>query len=66
MLTIVVKDTSDNPVGGLDGSAFAFGLSGGTSTGTFGPVIATATAGIYTTTFTAAMSGTTATVTDHC
>ncbi len=63
MLTIVVMDTAGHPVSGLGASAFAFSCAGGTSSGTFGPVTATATAGTYTTVFTGATVGTTSTLT---
>jgi hypothetical protein len=57
-LTVVVRDQGGNAVTGLAGSAFALALSGGTSTGTFGPVIQTATPGTYTAVFTALTAGT--------
>ena len=63
VLTITVADTSGNPVGGLPGNAFNLSFSGGTSTGTFTPVSATATQGTYTTTFTGVLAGTLNTLT---
>jgi hypothetical protein len=62
LLTIVVKDTSGNPVAGLPGSLFSFAFSGGTSAGTLGPVTATATPGTYTATFTGTTAGTASTL----
>jgi hypothetical protein len=62
-LTIVVKDSTNSPVGGLTNAAFNFALSGGTSAGTFGTVTETAIAGTYTALFTATTSGTASTLT---
>jgi len=62
-LTIVVKDTTGNPVGGLSSSAFAFNLAGGGSAGVFGTVAPTATKGTYQATFTGATAGTASTLT---
>jgi len=62
-LTIVVKDTTGNPVGGLSSSAFALNLAGGGSAGVFGTVTATATKGTYQATFTGATAGTASTLT---
>jgi adhesin/invasin len=63
LLTIVVEDTNGNPVGGLASSAFSFGLSGGTSSGSFGTVSQTSTAGTYTVNFTGSTAGTNDTLT---
>jgi hypothetical protein len=63
LLTVVVKDGSGNVVSGLAGSAFGFGVSGGASAGTLGPVTETATPGTYTATFTATAAGTVSTLT---
>jgi hypothetical protein len=63
LLTVVVQDPNNNAVSGLPSSAFAFSLSGGTSTGTFGPVTETSTPGTYATAFTAATVGTASTLT---
>jgi hypothetical protein len=63
VLTIVVKDTTGNPVSGLASSAFSLALSGGTSAGTFSAVTATSTAGTYTSTFTGTTAGTVSTLT---
>ena len=62
LLTIQVKDAAGNPITGLTSSAFGFALSGGTSNGAFSTVSATATAGTYTATFTAAQSGSASTL----
>jgi hypothetical protein len=62
-LIVVVKDTTGNAVSGLASSAFAFGLSGGTSAGTFGAVTETATHGTYTVAFTGTTAGTASTLT---
>jgi hypothetical protein len=62
-LTIVVKDSFGNSIGGLNNSAFGFSLSGGTSTGSFGAVTQTATAGMYTALFTGTTAGTVTTLT---
>jgi hypothetical protein len=62
-LTIVVKDTTGAVVSGLPNGAFKFALAGGTSAGTFGAVIETATAGTYTTSFTGTTAGTASTLT---
>jgi hypothetical protein len=62
-VTIVVEDSTGGAVSGLAGAAFGFSLSGGTSTGSFGPVAETATPGTYATTFTGALAGTTSTLT---
>ncbi len=63
LVTIVVKDTADNPVTGLSSNAFRLSLTGGTSTGSFGPVTETATHGTYTAAFTGLIAGTAATLT---
>jgi hypothetical protein len=63
LVTIGVEDTNGNPVNGLSSSEFVFILGNGTSTGTFGPVSATSTPGIYTTTFTGYTAGTPSTLT---
>jgi Hypothetical glycosyl hydrolase family 15/Invasin, domain 3 len=63
VLTLVVEDAAGNAVTGLSGSAFALSLAGGTSTGTFSAVTATATKGTYTVTFTATTAGTADTLT---
>jgi IPT/TIG domain len=57
VLTIVVRDVNDNAVSGLSSSAFAFNVVGA-STGTFGSVSATTTAGTYVVTFTGVTAGT--------
>jgi hypothetical protein len=62
-LTIVVKDSFGNAIGSLNNSAFGFSLSGGTSTGSFGTVTQTATAGTYTVLFTGGTAGTGSTLT---
>jgi hypothetical protein len=62
-LTIVVKDTTGNPIVGLSSSLFHFGLAGGTSAGSFGAVSATATPGTYTAAFTGSTAGSASTVT---
>ncbi|QVL30723.1 DUF4214 domain-containing protein [Telmatocola sphagniphila] len=58
LVTITVKDTSNNPISGLSNSAFSFSMSGGTSAGTFGTVSATSTAGVYTVVLTGTTAGT--------
>jgi hypothetical protein len=63
LLTILVKDTAGNAVGGLGSGAFGLSLSGGTSAGTFSAVTATATPGTYTATFTGTTAGTASTLT---
>lgn len=63
MATIIVKDAAGNPISGLTNSAFSFALSAGGSTGTFGPVSATATPGAYTTAFTGVLAGAPSTLT---
>jgi hypothetical protein len=63
LVTIVVVDTTGAAVPGLAIAAFGFSLSGGTSTGAFGPVTETATPGTYTATFTGALAGTASTLT---
>jgi hypothetical protein len=63
LLTFVIEDTNGNPISGLPGSAFSLSLSGGTSTGTFGSVMATSTPGTYTATFTGSTAGTASTLT---
>jgi hypothetical protein len=62
-LTIVVKDSFGNAIGLLNNSTFGFSLSGGTSTGSFGAVTQTATAGTYTALFTGGTAGTVSTLT---
>jgi hypothetical protein len=57
-VTIQVRDTAGNPIGGLAGTAFGLSLTGGTSGGSFSAVTATATPGTYTATFRAATAGT--------
>jgi hypothetical protein len=58
-LTIAVKDSAGNAIGGLPSSAFQLDLSGGTSAGTFGPVTETSEPGTYTVTFTGTAEGST-------
>lgn len=58
LLTIVLRDSAGNAITGLNGSAFALTLSGGTSAGTFGMVTETATRGTYTTLLTGTRAGT--------
>jgi hypothetical protein len=62
-VTIVVRDGAANPITGLPGAAFGLALSGGTSTGGFGPVTETATPGTYTATFTGTTAGTASSLT---
>jgi hypothetical protein len=62
-LTIVVADASGNAIGGLSSGAFHFALSGGTSTGSFGRVTATATKGTYKVKFTGIKAGTASIIT---
>jgi len=62
-LTIVVKDTTGAGVSELPNNAFQLGLSGGTSTGTFGTVTETGTTDVYTVTFIGSTAGTTSTLT---
>ncbi|HEV3440456.1 MAG TPA: IPT/TIG domain-containing protein [Gemmata sp.] len=62
LATILVEDAAGNAITGMTNSAFAFGLSGGTSTGTFGTVTATGTPGTYTAAFTGILAGTTDTL----
>jgi len=62
VVTIAVKDTAGNVVGGLPSGAFVFSLAGG-SAGTFGTVTQTSTKGTYTVTFTATTAGTASTLT---
>jgi hypothetical protein len=57
-VTITVKDAFGNPISGLSSSNFSFRLQGGKSTGTFGAVTPTSTAGTYSATFTGALAGT--------
>jgi hypothetical protein len=57
-LTLVVLDDAGNPVTGLGSTAFSFGLSGGASAGTVGPVVETTTKGTYTANFTGTTAGT--------
>jgi hypothetical protein len=61
-VTIVVMDPARNAIAGLPGSAFAFTLVGGTSTGTFGTVTETSTPGTYTVLLTGARAGTASTL----
>jgi adhesin/invasin len=61
-VSIVVKDAAGNAITGLSSSAFILGLSGGTSTGIFGPVAATSIPGTYSVTFTGANVGTASTL----
>ena len=56
--TISVRDAMGNPVDGLISSDFLPTLSGGTSTGSFSPVMQTSTVGVYTTRFTGDIAGT--------
>ncbi len=62
-LTLVVADAAGNPIAGLTRAAFVLTLSGGKSTGTFGPLVATATPGTYTIAFTGLTAGTPSTLT---
>jgi adhesin/invasin len=57
-LTIAVKDNAGNAIEGVPGGSFNVGLSGGTSTGTFGAVTPTSTPGTYTVPFTGVLAGT--------
>jgi len=61
--TIVVEDAAGNAITGLENNNFIFSLAGGTSTGTFGTVTATATPGTYTVVFTGGNAGTASTLT---
>jgi hypothetical protein len=63
LLTIVVEDTSGNPVGGLGSSAFTLNLAGGTSAGTFSAVAVGTAPGTYTAVFTGTTAGTASTLT---
>jgi hypothetical protein len=63
VVTIVVKDAAGNAISGLANAAFALGLAGGTSDGTFGAVTAAATPGTYTAAFTGTAVGTASTLT---
>ncbi len=63
LVTFVIKDTNDNAVSGLPGSAFNPALSGGTSAGSFGTVTETSTPGTYSATFTGSTVGTPSTLT---
>jgi hypothetical protein len=63
LVTVVVKDANGNAISGLGNSAFAFALSGGTSTGTFGTVSETSTPGTYSALFTGSTAGTASTLT---
>jgi hypothetical protein len=62
VLTIVLKNTTGNPVSGVSASAFTLSLSGGASAGTFGAVTETATKGTYTATFSGITAGTASTL----
>jgi hypothetical protein len=62
-LTLTIKDAAGNAVSGLAGTVFNLALSGGSSGGTFGPVVETATPGTYTSTFTGTTAGTASTLT---
>jgi hypothetical protein len=57
-VTIVLKDAAGNAVSGIANSLFNLNLTGGVSTGTFGPVTESAVKGTYTTSLTGAKSGT--------
>jgi hypothetical protein len=63
VVTLLVEDGAGNAISGLANGAFALGLSGGTSSGSFSAVSETTTAGTYTATFTGATAGTVATLT---
>jgi hypothetical protein len=63
LVTLTVRDTAGNTVTGLLAADFSLGLSGGTSTGTFGSVSETSTPGTYQATFTGVRAGTAATLT---
>ena len=63
VLTITVTDAAGNAVSGLPASAFTLQLTGGTSTGSFGTVTESSTAGTYTVPFTGAIAGSTDTLT---
>ena len=62
IVNVVIEDAVGNAVTGLSSSAFDFSLSGGTSTGTFGPVSATSTPGTYSASFMGDIAGTANTV----
>jgi adhesin/invasin len=62
-VTITVKDAAGNAINGLTSSAFAFNLSGGTSTGTFAPLVMSSGSGVYTIVFTGVLAGTASTLT---
>ena len=62
-LTITVNDANGKPISGIPSSDFGFSLSGGTSSGTFGTVTASATPGVYTVEFTGTTAGTASTLT---
>lgn len=57
-VTIKVEDAAGNAITGLKSSLFVFELLGGTSTGKFGTVIATGTAGVYKVVFKGVTAGT--------
>jgi hypothetical protein len=63
VVTFVLQDGAGNAATGLAGSAFALSLSGGTSEGSFGAVVESATPGTYTATFTGTTVGTASTLT---
>ncbi|HXD86175.1 MAG TPA: invasin domain 3-containing protein, partial [Urbifossiella sp.] len=63
LTTVVVKDAAGNVISGLANAAFNLTLAGGSSTGSFGTVIETATPGTYTTQFTGNLAGTATTLT---
>jgi hypothetical protein len=57
-VTIIVKDAAGNAVTGLLSGDFILGFAGGTSTGSFGTVTESSTAGTYKVEFTAGNAGT--------
>ncbi len=58
ILTITLRDANGNAISGIKNSSFVFLALGGTSTGTLGPVTATATPGTYSAVFTGILAGT--------
>ena len=63
LVRIVVEDAAGNAIGGLPNNDFSFGLTGGTSTGSFGTVLPTKTFGTYAVFFTGLDAGTASIVT---
>ncbi len=63
VVTIHLEDAAGNAINGMPANAFVFSLSGGTSAGTFGTVVAAASPGTYTDTFTGTASGSISTLT---